>query len=180
MDAASLGKGLSEILKKLFAYVVPFLYPKLEMGARPLKGDEAEQILKTADLKALPTIFYAGDNGLALVVKDGAKSVINATAPVAKEVLDYLKSEHSYGSKDSRMGKALERWFGSSPYGWEQDMVRLILAALFPGKRYRSHLSGQPLRQLSRPRVANAVYEDLCFPLIALLTPAISGPQDVD
>jgi hypothetical protein len=106
------------------------------------------RILKTADLKALPTIFYAGDNGLALVVKDGAKSVINATAPVAKEVLDYLKSEHSYGSKDSRMGKALERWFGSSPYGWEQDMVRLILAALFrasdievtyQGNRYASY-----------------------------------------
>jgi len=49
-DAASLGKGLSEILKKLFAYVVPHLYPKLEMGAHPLKGDEAEQILKAADL----------------------------------------------------------------------------------------------------------------------------------
>src|SRR5205807_1330127 len=108
IDAASLGKNLSEILKKLFAHAVPYLYPKLEMGARPLKGDEAEQILKAADLKALPTVFSAGDNGLALVVKDGAKNVINTSAAVAKEVLDYLKSEHSYGNKDTRMGKTLE------------------------------------------------------------------------
>ena len=130
-DAAGLGKGLGEILKKLFAHAIPFLYPKLEMGARPLKGDEAEQILKAADLKALPGVFYANETGLGLVVKDGAKNVICTTADVAKEVLEYLKSEHSYGNKDSRMGKALERHFVASPYGWEQDMVRLIFATLF-------------------------------------------------
>ena len=40
-DASALGK-VSEILKKLFGQVVPDLYPKLQMGSRPLKGDEAE------------------------------------------------------------------------------------------------------------------------------------------
>lgn len=130
-DAAGLGKGLGEILKKLFAYAVPYLYPKLEMGARPLKGDEAEQILKAADLKALPTVFYGGESGLGLVVKDGPKNVVCTTAEVAKEVMEYLKSEHGYGNKDSRMGKALERRFCGTGYGWEGDMVRLILATLF-------------------------------------------------
>jgi hypothetical protein len=147
-DAASLGKGLSEILKKLFAYIVPHLYPKLEIGAHPLKGDEAEQILKAADLKALPTIFAAGDNGLALVVKDGTKNVINTSAPVTKEILDYLKSEHSYGNKDTRMGKALERRFSGIGYGWTLEMVQLVLATLFRanevevtyhGNRYASY-----------------------------------------
>lgn len=130
-DASALGKGLSEILKKLFGQIVPDLYPKLHMGYRPLKGDEAEHILKAVDLKVLPKVFYESDEGLALVVKDGAKLVINAHAEVAKEVLDYLKSEHSYGNKDSRMGKALEKRFGGTPYGWERDMLRLILATLF-------------------------------------------------
>ena len=41
-DASALGKNLSEIVKKLFGYVVPDLYPKLEMGSRPLTGDEPE------------------------------------------------------------------------------------------------------------------------------------------
>src|ERR1035441_295819 len=124
---------LSEILKKLFGHVIPDLYPKLQMGSRPLKGDEAEQILKAADLKALPNVFYVGDHGLGLVVKDGHKNVVNTNATVAKEVLDYLKSEHSYGNKDSRMGKELEKRFGRTPYGWERDMLRLILATLFRG-----------------------------------------------
>jgi hypothetical protein len=130
-DASALGKGLGEILKKLFGQVVPNLYPKLHMGSRPLKGDEAEHILKAADLRALPSIFYVGDHGLGLVVKDGHKTIVNTSADVAKEVLDYLKSEHSYGNKDSRMGKALEKRFGGTPYGWERDMLRLILATLF-------------------------------------------------
>ncbi|HEY3443614.1 MAG TPA: BREX system P-loop protein BrxC [Paludibaculum sp.] len=130
-DASSLGNGLSEILKKLFGQVVPDLYPKLQMGSRSLKGDEAEHILKAADLKALPNVFYVGDHGLGLVVKDGHKSIVNTNAPVAKEVLDYLKSEHGYGNKDSRMGKALEKRFGGTPYGWDRDMLRLILATLF-------------------------------------------------
>ena len=130
-DASALGKGIGEILRKLFGQVVPAFYPKLQMGSRPLKGDEADHILKAADLKALPNVFYAGDQGLGLVIRDGPKSVVNTNADVAREVLDYLKSEHSYGNKDSRMGKALEKRFGSPPYGWERDMLRLILATLF-------------------------------------------------
>jgi hypothetical protein len=130
-DASALGKSFGDILKKLFGQVVPDLYPKLHMGSRPIKGDEAEQILKAADLKALSAVFYLTEQGLGLVIKEGLKNVISTNAPVAKEVLDYLKSEHSYGNKDTRMGKALEKRFGGTPYGWERDMLRLILATLF-------------------------------------------------
>src|SRR4030095_3189944 len=105
-------KNLSESLKKLLGTAVPDLYPKLDLGARPLKGDEAELLLKTVDLKALPQVFYAGEHGLGLVVQDGAKLVPNPAADVAKEVFDYLVSEHSYGNKDTRTGRALERRFG--------------------------------------------------------------------
>lgn len=132
-DASGLGKSLGEILKKLLGQVVPDLYPKLPMGSRPMDKDDPERLLKAVDLKALPKVFYEGEHGLRLVIKDGAKLVIDPTAPVAKEVLDYLKSEHSYGNKDSRMGKALEKRFGGTPYGWGIDILRLVLASLFRG-----------------------------------------------
>jgi hypothetical protein len=54
-DASALGRGLGEILKRLFGQVVPDLYPKLQMGSRPLKGDEAEQILKALTSRLCPT-----------------------------------------------------------------------------------------------------------------------------
>jgi len=54
----------------------------LQMGSRSLKGDEAEHILKAADLKALPIVFYVGDHGLGLVVRDGPKNIISVRLEV--------------------------------------------------------------------------------------------------
>lgn len=130
-DGADLGKSLSEIIKKLLAKTVSDLYPKLEMGARPIDKGYPELLLKTVDLKALPEVFYTGDNGLGLVIKEGAKFVPNPNAEVCKEVYDYLISEQEYGNKETRTGKALERRFGGIGYGWELDILRLIMTTLF-------------------------------------------------
>jgi hypothetical protein len=169
-DAASLGKNLSDILKKLFGNVVPDLYPKLEMGARPLKGDEAEVILKAADLKALPQVFYAGENGLGLVIPEGGMMVPNPTADVAKEVLDYLVSEHSYGNKDTRTGRALERRFGGLGYGWDRDMLRLILAVLFRAGTIEVSHGGQKFDSYHDPRCRTPFTNNTAF-RSALFTP---------
>jgi len=150
-EAASLGKNLSEILKTLFGHVVPDLYPKLEMGARPLKGDEAESLLKAADLKAMPQVFYAGDNGLGLVVQDGPKLVLNTAADVTKEVFDYLVSEHSYGNKYTRTGRSLERRFSGIGYGWDRDMLRLVLAVLFRAGSIEVTYQGNRFRNYQDP-----------------------------
>jgi len=149
-DGAALGKTLSEILKALFDYAVPDLYPKLEMGARPLKGTEAEEILKAANLNGLPRVFYTPPDGLNLVVKEGTRYVVNPNAPIVKEMADYLASEHSYGNKVT--GRTLENHFGSIGYGWEREMLWLVLATLlrggaievtYQGRRYRNHLDPQ-------------------------------------
>jgi hypothetical protein len=151
-DAASLGKQLPEILKKFYAFAVPDLYPKLEMGSRPLKGTEAEEVLKAADLKGLPQVFYGGEQGLNLVTKDGAKFVPNPTADVCKEVLDFLVTEHKYGNKDSRTGKELERKFGGTGYGWDRDVLRLILAVLFRAGSIEVSHGGQKFDSHADPR----------------------------
>ena len=151
-DAASLGKSLSEILRGLFTWAVPDLYPNLEMGCRPLKGTEAEDLLKAADLKALPQVFYAGEKGLGLVTKDGPNFVPDPSAPIAKEVLGYLVNEHSYGNRDSRLGKALERKFGGVGYGWDRDMLCLVLAVLFRAGSIEVTHAGQKFDSYTDPR----------------------------
>ena len=151
-DASSLGKALTEIYKKLYGNVVPDLYPKLEMGSRPLKGDEAEVILKAADLKALPQVFYAGDKVLGLVTKEGPKYVPNPEADVAKEVLDYLIAQNDYGNREERTGKKLEQRFGGIGYGWDRDMLRLILAVLFRAGSIEVSQGGEKFNNYSDPR----------------------------
>ena len=149
-DGAALGKTLGEILKGLFDYAVPDLYPKLVMGVRTLKGNEAEEILKAANLNGLPKVFYAPPDGLDLVAREGAKYVVNLAAPIAKEVADYLAQEHSYGNKVT--GRSLEGRFGGIGYGWEAEMLWLVAATLlrggaievtYQGRRYRNHLDPQ-------------------------------------
>lgn len=151
-DASSLGKALSEIFKKLYGSVVPDLYPKLEMGSRPLKGDEAEQILKAADLKALPQVFYAGDKGLGLVTKEGPKYVPNPACDVAREVLDYLVAQNDYGNREERTGKQLEKRFAGIGYGWDRDMLRLILAVLFRAGSIEVSQGGEKFASYCDPR----------------------------
>jgi hypothetical protein len=131
---------------------VPDLYPKLEMGARPLaKGKEAEEILKAANLNGLSKVFYGaarrpGPGGR----KRAARYVVNLQAPIVKEVADYLAREHSYGNKVT--GRTLEAQFGGIGYGWEGEMLWLVLATLlrggavevtYQGRRYRNHLDPQ-------------------------------------
>lgn len=165
-DAASLGRNLSEIIKSLFDYAVPDLYPKLQMGVCTLKGTEAEELLKAANLSGLSQVFYGGAQGLNLVIRDGARTVANPAADVAKEVLDYLKREHSYGNKIT--GKILEDHFQGIGYGWERDLLRLILAVLlragtievtYQGRRYINHQDPQ----CRAPFINNTAFKSASF-----------------
>jgi len=149
-DGAALGKTFSGILKRMFDFAVPDLYPKLELGARPLKGNEAEELLKAANLTGLSKVFYGPPDGLELVIKEGSKYVVNLNAPIIKEVADYLNQQHAYGEKVT--GRGLETHFGGLGYGWEREMLWLVLATLlrgaaievtYQGRRYRNHLDPQ-------------------------------------
>ena len=165
-DAAALGKNAGEIFKRHFDGAFPELYPKLEMGFRPLKGTEVEDFLKAANLNALAPVFYEGEQGLGLVIKEGSKLVPNPSAPIAKEVLDYIKREHSYGNKVT--GKSLEEHFQGIGYGWERDMLRLVLAVLlragsieitYQGRRFRNYQDPQS----RTPLVNNPAFRSASF-----------------
>ena len=178
-DASALGKSLSEIFKKLFGNVVPDLYPKLEMGSRPLKGDEAEQILKAADLKALPQVFYAGEKGLGLVIKDGARYVPNPAADVAKEVLDYLIARTTTGTrKTAPASNWKKRSAASATAGIVTCFGSSWLCFSEPGasrsRRWRE------VHQLQRPTVPATVHQQQHFQVVAVYAGQAHRPEDVD
>lgn len=147
---SELGRSSSESLRAMLDYAVPKLYPKLEMGTRPIKGTEADEILKAANLNGLNKVYYQGSDGLGLVVMEGTKYVVNIQAPIAKEVMAYLNQEHDYGNKVT--GRMIEDHFGGLGYGWEREILWIVLASLlragvievtYQGRRYRNHLDAQ-------------------------------------
>ena len=201
-DASDLGTSVPEIFRSFFDLEVPDLYPKLEMGVRKLssKGKEAEEVLRAESLQGLPAVFYESEGGLGLVVQEGAKYVPDPSADIAREVLDYLQSEHSYGNKVT--GKLLEARFGSMPYGWDMDVLKLVLAVLLragsieithQGRRLRNYRDSQsrtpltnnvqfrnssfaPRETLDRKTLTSAViqYEELTGETVDVKVGAIS------
>jgi hypothetical protein len=95
-------------------------------------------------------VFYSGAQGLELIVAEGDRWIPNLEAPTAKEVLDYLRREQQYGNKVT--GRTIEQHFGGTGYGWELDVLRVVLAVLLragavevthQGRRYRGHQDPQ-------------------------------------
>ncbi len=145
-DGSALGGSFSDSLHKMFDDVIPAVYPKLEMGIRQLSGNEAKDFLTAANLNGLPPVFYDGQDGLSLVIKQGDKFVPNVSADICKEILAYLVREHKYGNKIT--GKMIEAHFRGIGYGWNHDVIQLVLAVLLrggavelthQGRKYRSH-----------------------------------------
>jgi len=167
-DGSSLGTRLEDIFKSLFDKAILDLYPKFDMGARPIKGTEVDEILKAANLNGLSPVFYDGDNGYGFVTREGLRTVFSEQADTLREVMTFLNREHEYGNRDTRTGKHLENYFGGIGYGWEGDAVRLMLAVLFrAGKidvqseanRYDSHADPRSREAFTNlPKFRRAVF----------------------
>jgi len=165
-DGSSLGKSVSEVFHRWFEVIVPGLYPKLEMGARALKGTEAEDLLKAANLAGLSQVFYEGQDGLGIVKKEGARYVMNESAPIAREVLNYIEERTKYGERVN--GQDLVARFSGLGYGWDREMIQLVAAALlragavevtYQSRRFRGHQDA-----LSRaPFATNAAFRSSAF-----------------
>lgn len=153
-EASSLGKSVGEIFKAQFDVAFPDLYPKLELGSRHVTGKEVDEILKAANLSALSPIFYDGDKGLSLVVKQGEQFAANAEAEVAKEILNYINREHAYGNKVT--GKILEEQFSGIGYGWDREIVKLVLAVLLRAGNIEVTHQGRRLRNYQEPQARAA------------------------
>lgn len=148
-DATALGSCFVDIFHKLFDIVVPILYPKLDIGVLPIKGDEPEKFITAANLNGLPPVFYHDKPEQSLVIKQSGKYLPNLGADLCREILDYLKKEHAYGSKVT--GKNLETHFSGIGYGWERDALRLGLAVLFRGGAVEVTHQGRKYRNYSDP-----------------------------
>lgn len=80
------------------------------------------------------------------MAKEQGRFVPNLGAEICREVLEYLKREHSYGNKVT--GKILDARFQGIGYGWDPDVLRIVLAILLrggaievthQGRKHRNH-----------------------------------------
>lgn len=148
-EAATLAVDLPEMLGALLKTAIPKLYPKLEIGALDLAGGEIEKFLTAANLNGLPDVFHNDKPNLSLVIKQGGQSVPNLGSDLCRDLLEYLRREHSYGNKVT--GKMLETHFGGIGFGWELESIRLGIAILFRGGALEVSHQGKKHRHFTEP-----------------------------
>lgn len=151
-DASELGRTFVEQLHGLLDVAVPAVYSKLAMGACQVNGSEAAEVLKSVNLEGLSNIFGGTDKGLGLVRYADGHNQVALDAPVAAEVLNYIKAAFDQTGKEACLGKALEEHFGDPPYGWEGDVLRVILAALVRAGAIELTVQGQRCASYKDPR----------------------------
>jgi len=146
-DGSDLGNSLGEAIRGFLGKTMPQIYPKLVAVA--LKGSEAEELLKAANLNNVPTVLHEGDAGLGLVIKHAGHYAVNDQAPTADEVMRYLTGQKDYGVSVS--GKTISDHFAEPPFGWEQDTLRAVLAALMRAGKITVTSNGQQHKNYNEP-----------------------------
>jgi len=146
-DIYSEGKDLVDGIKNIANEYLPKLFPKFEIGAKKVTGKEPEKILTAANLEGLPKVFYEGSDCLNLIIKSEGRYTINKDADIVGEIFGYIKEKHE--TDTSVDGKSLENHFGGIGYGWDRDVLRVVIATLFragdievfyKGSRYKNYL----------------------------------------
>ena len=116
------GKTASAIL----AQVLPEVFTRFDEGA--VKGSDAkrglDELLRAADLQGLPTVFTS----LGLLASQDGKAVIDVDCPPLREIFGQIEYDSGHGNKAT--GRSLVEHFGREPFGWDFEVVRLMVAAL--------------------------------------------------
>ena len=117
---------LAKAATTMLGQVLPDVYTRF--GEAAAKSAEVKRgldaLLTATDLQGLPSVFTA----LGLLRDEGAKTVFDTTATPLREVLQEIERAAAEGTKAT--GKALAEQFGRPDFGWDFEVVRLLVAVL--------------------------------------------------
>ena len=109
-----------------------------EAAAKVAKKD-LETLLTSENLHGLTPVFAQ----LGLVRDVKGKPVFNTDAGPLAEVFSRIENQYDYGIAST--GKSLADEFAGEPYGWEFDMVRLLVVALVRAGKIEATSKGQTI-----------------------------------
>jgi|CXWL01.1.fsa_nt_gi hypothetical protein len=135
--AVDVGKSAAEIL----GLVLPEIFERFkEAAAKAAEVKKGIEALFTADnLQGLPGVF----SSLGLLRDEKNKPVFRTESGPLKEVLDRIAERANYG--DTASGRFLAEELGKEPFGWDFDVVRLLVLSLLRAGRIDVTSKGQTL-----------------------------------
>jgi hypothetical protein len=127
------GKAASRAL----AQALPEVFERFEEAAARVSKKDLDALLTTENLRGLTPVF----TDLSLVRDQGGKPVFNTDSGPLAELLARIENRTSYGETAS--GRYLADEFAKEPFGWDFDVVRLLVVALLRAGKLEATSKGQ-------------------------------------
>lgn len=135
--AVDVGKTAAEVLGR----VLPEVFDRFkEAAAKATDVKKGTDALFTAEnLQGLPSVF----SSLGLLRDEKGKTVFRTESGPLKEVLDRIEERANYG--DTASGRYLADEFAKEPFGWDFEVVRLLVLSLLRAGKIEATSKGQTL-----------------------------------
>ena len=139
--AVDVGKTAAEVLGQ----VLPEVFDRFkEAAAKATDVKKGIDALFTAEnLQGLPSVF----GSLGLLRDEKGKTVFRTESGPLKEVLDRIEERANYG--DTASGRYLTDEFAKEPFGWDFEVVRLLVLSLLARRQDRGDQQGPDDRHAS-------------------------------
>ncbi|WP_421378525.1 BREX system P-loop protein BrxC [Paraburkholderia sp. DD10] len=135
--AVDVGKTAAEVLGQ----VLPEVFDRFkEAAAKATDVKKGTDALFTAEnLQGLPSVF----GGIGLLRDEKGKTVFRTESGPLKEVLDRIEERANYG--DTASGRYLTDEFAKEPFGWDFEVVRLLVLSLLRAGKIEATSKGLTL-----------------------------------
>ena len=163
---------------KVLAQALPEVFDRFEEAAARVAKKDLDSLLTTENLRGLTPVF----TDLDWSATRAASPSSTPRAVLLAEVLARIENRTSYGEVAS--GRYLTDEFAKEPFGWDFDIVRLLVVALLRAGKIEATSKGQVIesalsldarntfpnnnlfRQASfRPRTTDCEFKDCSMPL---------------
>ncbi len=128
-------QDLLEAHKKFLQGVAQQVFYRHQEAPIRVQTDIAERFMRADNL----SVITAEIDSLGLIVRAGGQFALNENHQAIISIKDYIDNQ---GGVD---GKTLSEHFSRSPFGWSQDTLRYIVAAMFVGSLLKLRVSGAEL-----------------------------------
>ncbi|SEU47598.1 BREX system P-loop protein BrxC [Nonomuraea wenchangensis] len=131
--ATDVGRAAAKVL----AQALPEVFDRFEEAAARVSKKDLESLVTTENLRGLTSVF----TDLDLVRDQGGKPIFNTAGGPLAEVLSRIENRTSYG--EVATGRYLTDEFAKEPFGWDFDVVRLLVIALLRAGKLEATSKGQ-------------------------------------
>ena len=134
-SASDVSKAAAQALGR----ALPEVYDRFKEAAEKVSKKDLDTLLTTENLRGLPPVFVR----LKLVREHEGQVVFETDHGPLSEVFNKIKNRTSYG--ETATGRYLADEFDKEPFGWDFDVVRLLVISLLRSGKIEATSQAQPI-----------------------------------